>query len=255
MTSSPCSKNAVNTEYWPGRHIISNASLPESGSRHTFVGTTCDQDFLFDIQVSAKRFAVVGLDRLPQANTTLRVRVVVGCDSVKGFFCSSGDPRRWSEVHVALAKVYTVTGQVGSTVIAHGEYSGGDQIDWSMTHLKMDHTSCANARPSLSRDENRTGPLGGSWGFWAVDIVAKSLEERRSEDGRLVSKVRNIPCSVGFLDATIWYTARLTTDADEIVSKGKKYEMIVCRLGGQQVANWWALMTRTCARGFKGDLI
>lgn len=149
------------------------------------------------------------------------MRVVVGCHSVEGFFCSSGDPRRWSEVHVTLPEVYTITGQVGSAVIAHGEYFGGAQIDWSMTHLKMDHTSCANARPSLSRDENRTGPLGGSWGFWAVDIVAKSLEERRREDGRLVSKVRNIPCSVGLLDDTLSYTARLTTDVDEIVSRRK----------------------------------
>ena len=55
------------------------------------------------------------LERLAQANAPSRVGVVVGGDGVKGIFGSLLDPFRRSEVHVSLAKVDTVRGEVGST--------------------------------------------------------------------------------------------------------------------------------------------
>jgi len=61
-------------------------------------------------------WSVEVLDSFPQPDPTFRMGVMIGCDVSQSQFGCFCDPQRGSKVHVALAKVDTIRGEVGNTV-------------------------------------------------------------------------------------------------------------------------------------------
>ena len=113
ITSSPCSRKAVKTEYWPEKELskICNGRID---LKRTLIGTTSDKDVLLYVQLTVEQRAVDILDRLPQPDATLGVRVVVRRDGVQRLLRLLCHPLRRREVHVALPEVNAVRGEVRS---------------------------------------------------------------------------------------------------------------------------------------------
>ena len=79
------------------------------------------------------------------------MRVVVRSYGIQGLRCGVSDPFRRRKVHIPLTEIDAIRGQVGSTTRRQSQVSREEEVK---TYLKMDHTSCAKARPSMRRDEN-----------------------------------------------------------------------------------------------------
>ena len=92
-----------------------NVGFTRTGGKPTFVSSTRNQYFRFDIKISAELMIVVVFESLPQTWTAFGMGVVVGRDGVQCLLCRLSNPLRGSEVHVPLAQIDAVRGEIGST--------------------------------------------------------------------------------------------------------------------------------------------
>ena len=80
MTSSPCSKKATQTEYWPeggGSVGLGRVVGCQISARLTFVGAASDENFSVGVEVATEICLVMLLDGLTEAESALGVRIVV----------------------------------------------------------------------------------------------------------------------------------------------------------------------------------
>ena len=92
-----------------------SAELNGELSRLTLICATGDLNLSFHIKIPVQYFVIALLDCLSEPYATLGVRVMV-CDCcVESLICSVFDPLWRREVHVTLAQVDAVRGQVGRT--------------------------------------------------------------------------------------------------------------------------------------------
>ena len=116
MTSSPCSRNAVNTEYCPARHGGSMADHPGyTEYLLAFVSPAGDKDLRFDIEVPVELGSIELFDCLAQTRAPFGVRVVVCSYGIQSLRRRVGDPFRRRKIHVPLAEIKAICGQVGGT--------------------------------------------------------------------------------------------------------------------------------------------
>ena len=71
MTSSPCSKKAVKTEYWPGGGRKRVDEL--NGTEGTFISPTRDENLRVDTELSTEQRIIKTFDSLPQADAAFGV--------------------------------------------------------------------------------------------------------------------------------------------------------------------------------------
>lgn len=116
MTSSPASRNAVNTEYWPEISVRSAIHSRMNNEHRTLIGATCDQDLRLHVQIFPQLGTVEVFDRIAKADSAFGMGVVVSCDSVERFVGRGFNPLRRREIHVALPQVEAVRWQVGNAV-------------------------------------------------------------------------------------------------------------------------------------------
>jgi hypothetical protein len=81
----------------------------------TFVGAAGDENLRVDIEVVVEGGAIVLLDRLAETDAALGVGVVVFGDTLESSVCGLSDPFRRGKIHVALAHVYAVGGEIDDT--------------------------------------------------------------------------------------------------------------------------------------------
>ena len=109
MTSSPCSRNAVKTEYWP-RKLSIRIEQETIVEIDTFICPACNKDFRFDIKIPMKLRTVERLEGFPEADPAARVRVMIRCDRFQSVFGGSCDPSGRGKVHVTLAQIDAIGG-------------------------------------------------------------------------------------------------------------------------------------------------
>lgn len=80
MTSSPCSRKATNTEYWPGWGRAVGEGRIGYVRGLTFVGAAGDEDFRFDVEAPAEVGVVVVLEGFSETKPALWVGIVIGGD-------------------------------------------------------------------------------------------------------------------------------------------------------------------------------
>jgi hypothetical protein len=112
ITSSPCSRNAVKTEYCPVSKQLHKGLTCRDQTSRTLVCSTCDDNLGLYIELSIERVLIEVFDSIPQADAPLRVRIVVGQKGFKSFVAGVCDPFGGRKVHITLSKVDTIGGQV-----------------------------------------------------------------------------------------------------------------------------------------------
>lgn len=115
ITSSPLSRKAVKTAYWP---VASSQILAVmyQWSRYTFVSATCDQNLGFYVEIATKVSFIKALDGLAQPDTAFGMRVMICLNCMQSFDGCISDPTRRGKVHIALPEIDTILGQISCTI-------------------------------------------------------------------------------------------------------------------------------------------